>query len=77
MCQALFSFNPYLSPRKAYEMHVISILDGAIEAHWFSQPKVLKSQFKRRQSVSGTQELRLKKSLKFSKEYMLSRKDRF
>lgn len=37
MCQALFSFNPYLSPRKAYEMHVISILDGVTEAHWFSQ----------------------------------------
>lgn len=28
MCQALFSFIPYLNTRKAYEMHVICILDG-------------------------------------------------
>lgn len=33
MCQALFWFNLYLNPRKAYEMHVISILDGAAEVH--------------------------------------------
>lgn len=34
MCQqALFWFNLYLNPKKAYEMPVISLFDGAAEAH--------------------------------------------
>lgn len=36
MCLALFSFIPYLNTRKAYEMHVIYILDGETEAQLLS-----------------------------------------
>lgn len=36
MYQALFSFIPYLNTRKAYEMHVIYIVDGETEAQLLS-----------------------------------------